>query len=147
MYTYSFLDTHGAIVGPGGSINLGAGAGIAEEGITIDPAEDIGSMTIGADGSGMHALHANKSGSVTVRLLKDSPTNSLLQAMYDYQTASSSNYGQNTISFANTVSGDSITCQQVAFARRPSITYAKQAQLLEWKFNCVKIDGILGAGI
>lgn len=145
-YSYSFIDSHCAIVGPGGAIDVGAGSGIAEEGITFDPSEDIGSMVIGADGAGMHSLHANKSGTVTIRLLKDSNTNALLQSMYDFQTSSAANYGQNTISFANTVSGDSVTCQQAAFARAPTITYAKQAQLLEWKFNSIKIDRTLGTG-
>ncbi len=32
-------------------------------------------MTIGADGEVMHSLHADKSGTVTVNLLKTSPTN------------------------------------------------------------------------
>ena len=59
MATYSFLDVTAAIQGPGGSINLAAGAGSAEEGITIEAMEDKNIMTIGADGAGMHSLVAN----------------------------------------------------------------------------------------
>src|SRR5690349_2622434 len=95
--TYSFLNVQATIAGPGGNFNLGNGAGASEEGITVEPAGDKSTMTIGADGSGMHSLHADKSGTVMVRLLKTSPQNAKLQAMYDLQTADSRLHGQNVI--------------------------------------------------
>lgn len=141
---YSFLDVQAAIVGPGGTINLGAGAGIAEEGISVDFAEDIDSMQIGADGNGQHSLHANRSGTLTVRLLKTSPTNSLLSAMLAFQRASPTTHGQNTITISDVNRGDLVTAQQVAFARTPPLTYANQAGLVEWVFNAIRIDYALG---
>ena len=144
MPTYSFLDVNASLVGPGGAINLGAGAATAEEGITIEPTEDIDTMTIGADGTPMHSLHANKSGIVTVRLLKTSPVNQQLSQMYDFQTASSATHGQNIISVSNAVSQDIITCQSVAFKRAPNITYAKDGGMNEWAFHCGIIDRLLG---
>lgn len=146
-YTYSFLDVVAAIVGPGGVFNLGAGSGAAEEGITIEPTAEISTMTIGADGSGMHSLHGDKSGKLTVRLLKNSPTNALLSAMYAFQTASGSSHGQNTITIAGVVSGDVVTCQQVAFIKAPAITYAKDGGTVEWDFQAITIDRSLGAGV
>jgi hypothetical protein len=145
--SYSFLDTHAAIVGPGGSFSIGAGAGIAEEGITLEPAGDINAMTIGADGTGMHTLIADKSGHVSVRLLKTSPVNALLGAMLAFQRTSAKNHGQNTITIANTVSGDTHTCQQVAFAKVPVVTYAKNASMNEWRFDAVTIDIGFGRGV
>lgn len=145
MSTYSFLDVVAALVGPGGAINLGAGAGNSEEGITITPTEDIDTMTIGADGSVMHSLHANKSGSVTVNLLKTSPVNQRLALMYALQTASGANHGQNTISISNTTTGDVVTCQQVAFKKAPDLTYSKEGGMNEWSFNAGIIDRSLGA--
>jgi hypothetical protein len=145
MATYSFLDTQASIVGPGGAINLGQGAGAAEEGIDIEPSEDIGSMAIGADGTPMHSLHANKSGTVTVRLLKTSPVNQKLMQMYSFQTAAGSNHGQNTISIGNTATQDAITCQLVAFKRAPKIAYAKEGGTNEWVFNAGIIDRALGS--
>lgn len=145
MSTYSFLDVVASLVGPGGAVNLGQGAAASEEGITVDPAEDIDTMTIGADGTPMHSLHANKSGTVTVRLLKTSPVNQKLMQMYAFQTASGSNHGQNTISIGNTSTQDSITCQQVAFKRAPTIAYAKEGGMNEWVFNAGIIDRTLGA--
>jgi Protein of unknown function (DUF3277) len=145
MTTYSFLDVNAALVGPGGAINLGAGAGASEEGITIEATEDIDTMTIGADGTAMHSLHANKSGSVTIRLLKTSPTNQLLANLYAFQTASGSNHGQNTISITNSQTQDVITCRSVAFRKAPSLTYAKEAGFNEWTFNAGAIDRVLGS--
>lgn len=138
--TYSFLDTNAAIVGPGGAFSLGAGAGISEEGITIEPAGDINTMTIGADGTGMHSLHADKSGHVIVRVLKTSPVNGLLGTMLAFQRTSASNHGQNTITVSNNSMGDIATCQQVAFSKVPVVTYAKDGGMNEWRFDAVMID-------
>ena len=144
--TYSFMDVNAGIVGPGGAFSLGNGAGVAEEGITITPTEDVNKMDVGADGSGMHSLHANKSGMVTVNLLKNSPTNALLSALYAFQTATSAAHGQNTININNIRSGDSITLTQVAFKKAPDLTYAKDGDVVAWEFHAVRIERLLGNG-
>ena len=142
---YSFLNFQCAITGPGGSISLGSGAGNAEEGITFTPSNAINTMTMGADGSGQHSLHADKSGKVSVRLLKTSPTNQQLMAMYNAQTASAASHGQNTISGTDTIRGDSITCSQVAFAKAPDLTYGKEAGFADWEFEAIRITRTLGS--
>lgn len=147
MYTYCFLDVQAAIVGPGAAFALGSGTGPAEEGITIEPANDIDAMTIGADGSGMHSLIADKSGHITCTYLKTSPINALLSAALAFQRTSGANHGQNTITVVNTTTGDTITCQQVAFAKVPTIPYAKEGGTVQWKFNAAIIDIALGAGV
>lgn len=144
--TYSFLDVTATIVGPNGAFPIGSGAGVAEEGITFEFAEDQDSMIIGADGQGLHNLHAGQSGLVTVRLLKTSPTNALLQAMYDLDRATPSLHGRNTIVASWLTAGDVCTAVQCGFRRFPTITYAKDAQLLEWAWNSIKITQLLGAG-
>jgi len=145
MTTYSFLDVNASIVGPGGAVNLGQGAAVADEGISIEAHEDIGSMVIAADGTPMHSLHANKAGSVTIRLLKTSPVNQKLMQMYAFQTAAASSFGQNTITLTNSQTQDAITCQLVGFRKAPNLTYAKEGGLVEWTFNAGKIDRALGA--
>ncbi|HHD9887370.1 TPA: phage protein [Yersinia enterocolitica] len=65
MSTYSFMDVTASITGVGGSFDLGYGAAVAEEGITTSMIENKNTMTIGADGEGMHSLHAGKGGTVT----------------------------------------------------------------------------------
>lgn len=144
MSTYSFLEVNASLVGPGGTINLGSGSGASEEGITIEPTEDINNMAIGADGSVMHSLHANKSGVVTVRLLKTSPVNEKLSQMYAFQTALPANHGQNTIVVTNARTGDVITCQLVAFKKAPNLTFAKDGGVNDWAFDAGIIDRALG---
>lgn len=146
MSVYSFLDVTATIVGVGGSINLAAGAAAAEEGITIEAMEDKNVMTIGADGQGMHSLIANEASMITVRLLKTSPVNSQLQLMYNLQTNSSLTHGQNVITVRDVNRGDIITMLQVAFKKRPTITYAKEGGTIEWVFDGVKTVSILGTG-
>jgi hypothetical protein len=146
MSTYSFGDVQAAITGPGGSVSLGNGAGPSEEGITITMTEDKNTMTIGADGSGMHSLHMGKSGAVSIRLLKTSPTNYQLMEMYNYQTTGSANHGKNTISVRNPATGDSVQCQQVAFRKAPDLSFAKDGGFNEWGFHAVFIDEKLGNG-
>lgn len=146
MFTYSFLDTNAALVGPGGAIPLGAGAGVAEEGIDVTQNAEMDTQTIGADGEGMHSLVADRSGKVVVRLLKTSPTNSLLSNLAQIQRTSSTLHGQNTLTISNVASGDVITCEQVAFSKIPDLKYAKEGGIVEWEFNAIKITPALGSG-
>ena len=143
MATYSFLEVYSTITGPGGSVNLASGAQSADEGITIDFAEQ-NNMTIGADGAPMHTLIANKSATITVRLLKTSPNNQALMGMMTMQTAGASNHGQNVMAIVNKSSGDSTTAQQVAFKKRPTITYDKDGAMMEWTFDAGIVDTALG---
>lgn len=147
MSTYSFLDVVAAMNGPGGAVNIGAGAAVAEEGITVEAVEDKNTMVIGADGSGMHNLNAGEASTVTVRLLKTSPTNALLQTMYNAQTQSSLLHGKNTITIRDIARGDIITLQKVAFKKRPAISYAKEGGINEWSFDAIKTSQILGVGL
>jgi hypothetical protein len=50
--TYSFLDVNAALVGPSGTVPLGAGSGNAEEAITVETAAELGGVMMGSDGSG-----------------------------------------------------------------------------------------------
>jgi hypothetical protein len=144
MRPYSFINTQCALVGPGAALNLGYGAGVAEEGITFEPAGDVNAMVIGADGQGFHNLHADKSGHITVRILKTSPLNGQLAAALAFQRTSAANWGQNTITTTNNALGDTITAQQVAFAKVPMVEYAKDGRFNEWRFDAIEIDFGLG---
>ncbi|WP_025138082.1 phage protein [Achromobacter sp. DH1f] len=144
MATYSFIDVQATLAGPTGVVNMGYGAATAEEGITIAAAADKNTMTIGSDGEGMHSLHADKSGQITVRLLKTSPINQALMIQYDAQTLSSTLHGKNVITVRNSVSGDITVARGVAFKRAPDLTYAKDGGIVEWQFDAIKIDRNLG---
>lgn len=143
---YSFLNVNAAIAGPGGVLNLGAGAAVAEEGITIERVEDKNVMTIGADGKGQHSLVASDACTVTIRLLKTSPLNAALMIMYNTQSASSALWGQNVITVTDSGRNDLSAVQAAAFKKAPSLTYAKEAGMNEWVFDGITVNSSLGAG-
>lgn len=145
MGVYSFLDVTASITGPGGAFSLSEG-GIADEGIVVTMAGDKNTMVTGARGEGMHSLHASQAGRVTVRVLKTGPVNARLSQMYRHQTTSSVNHGQNVISIRNPSTGDTITAEQGAFVKHPDTAFAKEGNIMEWSFDCVRIDQMLGSG-
>lgn len=144
MSAYSFLNVQAAILGPGAAFNLGAGAAVSEEGITIAPNEDKNVMVIGADGKGQHTLIASNGGLITLRFLKTSPTNGLLQLAYDIQSATSSLWGQNVIIVRDTARNEVTTCQSCAFKKKSEVTYDKNGAMMEWTFDSLAINSSLG---
>lgn len=143
---YSFLNVNCTIAGPGGILNLAAGAAVAEEGITIEPVEDKNEMVIGADGQGQHSLIASDAATITVRLLKTSPLNAALMAMYDFQSQSSALWGQNVFTLTDTGRGDFTAAQKCAFKKKPTLTYAKVGGLMDWTWDGISASSILGSG-
>lgn len=143
---YSFLNIAAAIAGPGGKLNLAAGAAVAEEGITIEPVEDKNVMTIGADGKGQHSLIASDACTVTVRLLKTSPLNAALMIMYNLQSASSALWGLNVFTVVDSGRNDYTVIQGCAFKKKPTISYAKEGGMMEWAFDGIAANSILGSG-
>ncbi len=146
MSTYSFLDTVATIDGPGGSINLAADAGVAEEGITIEPVGDKNTMVMGAGGDGQHNLNASEAATITVNLLKTSPINALLMNMYNFQTTNSGSHGRNTINVRDVARGDYHDASEVAFKKKPTITYAAVGAMMVWTFDSIHCASILGQG-
>lgn len=145
MATYSFLDVTASLSGPTGVIDLGFGSGNAKEGITVSLANARNAMTVSADGEVMHSLKADASGTVTVRLLYTSAANAALQAMYDAQALSSSLWGNNIITIRNKGNNEITTCRSVAFQKQPDRNYAEEGQIVEWVFDCGKINTISGS--
>jgi plastocyanin len=144
MSTYSFIDVSASLVGPTGVIDLGYGSATSDEGISISMAEAKNTMTSGADGEVMHSLHAGKSGTLTVTLLKTSPTNKKLSLAYNAQSQSSALWGNNVITVRNSASGDTTVARSVAFQKQPDHANAKVGNTVAWVFDCGKIDQLLG---
>lgn len=145
--TYSFLDVACSLSGPGAAaLQLGAGAGNDDEGITVEMVEDKDSMVIGADGSVQHNLHAGQGGTVIIRLLKTSPVNQALALLYAAQTAASSLHGQNTIVVTDIQRGDVISARACGFAKLPAAAYSKDPRFMEWRFNAGIVDMLFGSG-
>ncbi|MEI9692535.1 DUF3277 family protein [Atlantibacter hermannii] len=144
MSTYSFIDVTASMTGPTGIIDLGYGSANSEEGITVTMTENKNTMTIGADGEVMHSLHAGKAGTITVTLLKTSPTNKKLSLAYNAQSQSSALWGNNVFVIRNSASGDITTARSCAFQKQPDHANAKEGGTVSWVFDAGKIDQLLG---
>ena len=144
MPTYSFLDVHAAMTGPGVSVSLSEGEGVAPEGISIEPVEDKNTMTIGSDGGIMHSLAGSRAVIATIRLLKTNPLNAVLQNAFNFQTQSSLTHGKNVITIRDVIRGDTTTVTEGAFMGKPPNQYAKEGNTLEWRIggNCYTQLGI-----
>lgn len=133
--TYSFLNVVATITGPGGSFPIGAGAAPSEEGISVEMVEDKTDVKVGADGTIQYSLRASRLARITVRLLKTSPTNALLSALYNFQSQSASLWGQNVLVVSDVQRGDVIASAICAFMRQPRVDYGKDAGMNEWLFT------------
>jgi hypothetical protein len=143
--TYSFQDFNVNFSGPPAySFELGYGAQVADEGITIERTGDKNTQTAGADGEVMNSLHAANMGICHVRLLKTSSTNALLQGAYNAQKLQANLWGQNVIRLSNTRTGEVQTMTGVAFAKEPTTNYRTVGDILEWTFHCADVDTVLG---
>ncbi len=145
MPTYSFLDVHAAMTGPGISASLSDGEGVAPEGISIEPVEDKNVMTVGADGGIMHSLSGAKAVIATIRLLKTNPLNAVLQNAFNYQTQSSLTHGKNVLTVRDVIRGDTTTITEGAFMGKPANSYSKEGNTLEWRIGG-QCDTQLGFG-
>ncbi len=144
MSAYSFLDFSASMSGPTGVIDLGYGSANAEEGVTVAMTEAKNTMTVGADGEIMHSLHAGKSGTITVTLLKTSPVNKKLSLAYNAQSQSSALWGNNVFVLRNHSSGDLVTIRSAAFQKQPDFVNAKDGGTVAWVFDGGKVDEVLG---
>src|SRR6266436_1165397 len=145
--TYSFADFFVSISGPGGAFPIGGpDTGSAEEGFTIEQADDSNTLTTGADGSGMNSLHATRTGSFVVHLLKTSPVNARLSAMFLFQRQISFNWGLNVVSARHIALGDSYSCSGVAFKRHSNNGYSKIGGVMLWPFDVFILEPLLGPG-
>lgn len=143
MSAYSFLDVTMTIDGEGGNFSIREGS--TDEGVSVEPVGDRNTLTAGADGSGMHSLNASTASTVTLRLLKTSPVNAKLMAMFTYQSASAARWGRNTIQIEDTARGDLIVVSDAAFKKEPPLNYAKEGGLVEWQFDGIATKRVLGS--
>jgi hypothetical protein len=145
MGTYSFLNVQASVVGPGLNAQIGSTSGAAKDGLSAAFDEDKVTITTGADGSIMTSLRATQTGRVTIRLLKTSPMNNVLNTAYNFQRANAANTGQNTLRVVDKARGDVVSGAQMSFLKHPDNSWSEEGNVLEWTFVGI-ITEVLGAG-
>lgn len=143
-FAYSFASVTASISGPGGAFDL-ANGGVANEGISVEPNERV-TTQYGAGGNWMHVLHAAKGGKIKIRLMKNGVANSQLSKLFDFDTASPANLGQNIISVRNPLTGDAWTAIGCALTKKPNTVYSTEGPMNEWEVNVGALDGVFGSG-
>lgn len=146
MGAYSFLDVQGSVVGPGLATQIGATSGAAKEGLTTSFDETKTAITTGADGAIMTSLKASMTGKITIRLLKTSPINAVLNRAFNFQRASAANTGQNSIRVVDKARGDVVTGRQMSFEKHPDNAWSEEGNVLEWTFIGI-VNEVLGSGV
>jgi Protein of unknown function (DUF3277) len=144
--TYSFLDVQATLVAPSVTFDI-ASAGVSAEGIRLSMVGEKDVMTVGADGDVMHTLIASDASNCEISLLKDAAGNKLLNDLYNFQKASSANWGGIQITIANNVTGDTITLVGGAFAKQADISYAQEGTMNVWPFKFGFRVDTLGNGL
>ncbi len=132
LQAYSYKDVESSISGPGGSFDLTEATG--KEGIKISMQNEAGTMQEGADGSVMPVLVPTRAATLTLTLLKTSPVNGKLDALYRYQAQSSAFWGKNLITMTNPVTGDLDKFSNAAFQKMPDRQNTSEGPTVEWSF-------------
>lgn len=145
LLSYSFMNVQATLAGPGAIVSLGYGSGAAKEGLHVEYLEAKDAMTVGADGAIMHSLRAGNAARIMVRLLKTSPVNQQLSIMYNFQRTQASFWGINTLAIRDVQRGDVGAGAQIAFDKHAGVTWAEDANILEWSFTGNWLQ-LLGSG-
>jgi hypothetical protein len=144
--TYSFLDNQIALISPSVSFDIGS-AGVSDDAFRVANVGPKTTMTIGADGDGMHNLIASNAARAEVSFLKEGPGNALMSALYNFQSASSANTGNISITVQNNVTGDSIALAGGAIEKQADISYTREGASVVWSFNFISRRDFLGNGL
>ena len=151
MASYSFADVNASITGPGpagiSNVSLSSesgSAGIADEGIVVEPVYDDNTQEFGADGFVQNNKAAGSPATVTVNLLKTSPVNKMLNKMYLTQRASGVKNDLNLITITYIDTGETHTLEGVAFKRRSSAKFSKDGGMNAWTFDASRYAQIFG---
>lgn len=142
--TYSFFEVTATLTSVAGIIDLGYGAGNADEGISISMNGAKNVQTTGADGSVMNSLRCENTGTVTVRLLNISNRNAALRRLYNTERISSTAWGADIITITNRANNETTVCRACAFKQAPSIEYGTGGQIVTWVFDAGFVDTVTG---
>ncbi len=145
--TYSFAEVTCAIEGPGGRFSLSEG-NVADEGISIEMTDDKSTMTTGGH-PWWDALPPRE----PFRPDHDPPIEEqphqqiadrfVSEAIGKQRSLGSKYYLIGQFGLA----GRPYLCAQCAFVRMPTNNNAKDGGTMEWTFNSLDIDSVLGDGI
>jgi hypothetical protein len=139
MRAYSFLNT--VVLINGVELN---GFADGDDAINITRRVDSGSDKVGADGSMMVSLSADKSGEFTFKLLQTSSSNKYLASVMALQEGGAKTFVPCTVLFQDTYRNDLAT-GTIGYMKKPAdVTRGVQGNIQEWTIVVERLDMLLG---
>lgn len=124
---YGFVNTANTVDG-----QIIQGLWDGDDAINIAPIADKGTMLIGADGSALFSVSANRGATITLRLQHTSPTHRLLQQKLKRQQALASPATAFPVTAYDTSSGEGGTADKCFIQAAPTDTKGANATVREW---------------
>lgn len=124
---YGYVNTANAVDG-----QIIQGLWDGDDAISIAPLADKGTMMIGADGSALFSISANRGATITLRLQHTSPTHRLLMQKLKRQQARASRETAFPVTAYDTSSGEGGTADKCYIQSAPTDTKGVNATVREW---------------
>lgn len=103
-----------------------------DDAVTVAQGADKGTGVIGADGSGIFSISANKSATITFRLMHTSPTHRLLMQKLRRQQALGAGITAFPVTVIDTASNEGGAAQKCYIMTAPSDSKGTNATVREW---------------
>ena len=114
--------------------------GIAEDGCTVEMAEDFGERTMGADGSTLWSEYETKNGTVTLNVMANSPVYAYFVSLNNAQRLAGTK-GQDSMTIKNRSFSEQFSCADVAIQSISGETYDKAGHTVRViTLSCGTID-------
>lgn len=116
------------------------GAWDGDDAIVVSPGADRGTGLIGADGSGIFSISADKSATISIKLMHTSPTHRLLMQKMKRQQALGAGASSFPFQFMDTASGEGGSADKCFIMTAPADSKGKNAVVREWVLWAVEYN-------
>jgi hypothetical protein len=108
------------------------GAWDGDDAIVVTPGANKGTGVVGADGSGIFSVSADKSATISIKLMHTSPTHRLLTQKAKRQQAAGGDASAFPFAVIDTVSNEGGTADKCFIMTNPNDSKGKNATVREW---------------
>ena len=103
-----------------------------DDAVVVTRGADLGTMMIGADGSGLMSISADRSAQISIKVQHTSPTHRLLLQKEKQQYARGAAFPGFPFVLKDTVSGEGGTADKCYIMQAPAQSNGKAATVREW---------------
>lgn len=107
-----------------------------DDAVLIEDTTELGTEIVGADGSSLLSITADRSAKITLKLLASSPFNQFLQNKVDVMRSGTGLAGAMAVGVLDTSMGYSGGCTTAMVMKKPNIGYGANPTEREWVIFC-----------